>query len=132
VGLAAVLTVSLVGVGFAQRPGGPKPPASYDAVGEMRYNAARGAPDAIVREAQRVLSEQGYYQGPLDGIRGPETRRAIWDFQKAKGLRVSGSLDSRTLEALDLTTPATGSASPPSSFESAPGRAPSLDEFQAP
>ena len=39
VGLAAVLTVSLVGVGFAQRPGEPKPPASYDAVGEMRYNA---------------------------------------------------------------------------------------------
>ena len=69
-----------------------------------------------VRQIQQAFRDKGLYAGPLDGVLNPEFRRAIWDFQKAKGLPRTARLDAPTIAALDL--PATGAASPgaPSSF----------------
>ena len=129
VALAVIVIGASAGGVFAQLPGEAKRPQSYDPVGDMRYPLDRTAANETVREAQQVLHDTGYYRGPIDGVMTPATRRAVWSFQHAKGLRVSGSLDSQTVAELDL--PAGGSASPPS-FGSAPESSRSVDEFQAP
>jgi hypothetical protein len=58
--------------------------------------------DSTVATAQQRLAQQGYYRGEIDGIFGAETRRAIMRYQSARGLRVTGSLNTDTLHALGL------------------------------
>ncbi len=43
-------------------------------------------PDVSVLELQRQLTRQGLYSGPLDGILGPETQRAIAAAQRSHGI----------------------------------------------
>ncbi len=43
-------------------------------------------PDVGVLELQRQLTRQGFYAGPLDGILGVETRRAIAAAQRSHGI----------------------------------------------
>jgi peptidoglycan hydrolase-like protein with peptidoglycan-binding domain len=54
-----------------------------------------------VAGAQTQLAQQGYYRGEIDGIVGPETRRAIMRYQSDRGLRVTGRLNMDTLRALE-------------------------------
>ncbi len=58
------------------------------------------AGEASVREAQRQLSELGYYTGRNDGLFGPQTRRAVKAFQRDSGLPVSGELTAQTKSLL--------------------------------
>ncbi len=53
-----------------------------------------------VEAAQRRLAELGFDPGPVDGITGPRTRKAVRAFQKANALRPSGRLDAKTLNKL--------------------------------
>ena len=53
------------------------------------YNGS-GAPVSI--EVQTVLQQQGYYEGPIDGVVGPGTQAAIAAYQQANGLRVTGTI----------------------------------------
>ncbi len=52
------------------------------------------------RQVQEDLRAAGFYHGPIDGRMGPRTSQALKDFQHAKGLQVTGRLDSRTERAL--------------------------------
>jgi hypothetical protein len=54
-----------------------------------------------VRTLQAALIRQGA-RIEVDGVVGPETRRAIANLQKSKGLPPSAELDAQTLTALDL------------------------------
>jgi peptidoglycan hydrolase-like protein with peptidoglycan-binding domain len=38
-------------------------------------------------KVQAALSWRGYYDGPIDGVIGPDGTRAIRAFQEAQGLR---------------------------------------------
>jgi len=58
--------------------------------------------DSTVAAAQQQLARQGYYRGQIDGVVGPETRRAVARYQSSHGLRVTGALTADTLEALGL------------------------------
>ena len=58
-----------------------------------------------IRWAQVELRVRGLYQGSLDGILGPETKRAISQFQRIKGLGPTASLDAQTWEALTGNPP---------------------------
>jgi Putative peptidoglycan binding domain/Transglycosylase SLT domain/LysM domain len=49
---------------------------------------------------QVALYRHGYYKGPVDGISGPLTKRAIRDFQRSKGLEADGVVGRRTRAAL--------------------------------
>ena len=133
-GLKAIgLTVMLIGSAapaLAQLPGEPRRPFQYDATGDAKYNFERGAPDARVRDAQRVLQERGFYHGPLDGLMTPEMRRAVWNFQKAQGFRLSGRLEPQTMGALGLTPTGATAKDAPSSSESEPSALPG--SFAAP
>ncbi len=56
-----------------------------------------------VRSIQQVLSEQGYYNGKIDGIFGTATKNAVISFQRANGLTVDGIAGEKTLKALGIT-----------------------------
>ncbi|MCM8782040.1 MAG: peptidoglycan-binding protein [Candidatus Omnitrophica bacterium] len=49
-----------------------------------------------VEEIQRILKGMDFDPGPVDGVMGSRTRRAIREFQKEKGLLPSGKVDSKT------------------------------------
>ena len=51
---------------------------------------------------QDKLVHEGFYNGQIDGVLGPETRHALVRFQTKHGLRVSGELTTETLDALGL------------------------------
>jgi peptidoglycan hydrolase-like protein with peptidoglycan-binding domain len=53
-----------------------------------------------IRWAQAELRFRGLYKGSLDGVLGPETRRALAGFQTHHGLDQTASLDAQTWEAL--------------------------------
>jgi TPR repeat protein len=53
-----------------------------------------------VRETQRLLSRLSFQPGAADGRAGPQTERAIRDFQRAAGLKVTGVASPELLEEL--------------------------------
>jgi peptidoglycan hydrolase-like protein with peptidoglycan-binding domain len=55
-----------------------------------------------VAALQRALAQRGYYKGRIDDKMGPETRRAIREFQRNQGLPMSGRVDNATIDALKL------------------------------
>ena len=65
------------------------------------YNHLR--PDQVVVDVQTQLQADGYYAGPIDGVLGPQTRRAISAFQVDHGLAVTSAVDEPTLATLGLT-----------------------------
>jgi peptidoglycan hydrolase-like protein with peptidoglycan-binding domain len=94
-GMAGSVVSSLLDVPDA---GNAATAASIPAVVETSRDALTG--DALrrndVRWAQVELRYRGLYQGSLDGIVGPETKRALSQFQKINGLGPSESLDGQT------------------------------------
>ena len=53
-----------------------------------------------IRWAQVELHNVGLYNGSLDGVVGPETKRALLGFQKSNGLERTATLDQQTADAL--------------------------------
>lgn len=65
----------------------PSPEAAALPPAEAAVPARPALLDAeSVREVQTLLKERGYDIGPLDGITGPLTRKAIHDYQWARSL----------------------------------------------
>ncbi|HEV8249237.1 MAG TPA: peptidoglycan-binding protein [Gaiellaceae bacterium] len=58
------------------------------------------AADQKVAGLQVALKARGLYHGAIDGIEGPQTRRAVLAFQRRKGLVVDGIVGPRTRRAL--------------------------------
>jgi hypothetical protein len=64
-----------------------------------------GAPDesnSLIMSVQKELSQLGYYHGPIDGVAGLETERAVRWFQAVDHLPVTGQIDSATRQALRI------------------------------
>lgn len=59
----------------------------------------------VVRAAQTKLAALGYYKARVDGSSGSMTSAAIRRFQLAEKLKVTGSLNQQTLDALGVKTP---------------------------
>lgn len=51
-------------------------------------------------EIQTALKNAGFYTGNIDGKIGPQTKKAIAEFQKAKGLQADGKVGTKTWSAL--------------------------------
>ena len=62
-------------------------------------NAAALSKDDV-RWAQLELRNRGLYKGSLDGVIGPQTKRALAEFQKSSGLARTATLDQPTADAL--------------------------------
>jgi peptidoglycan hydrolase-like protein with peptidoglycan-binding domain len=81
----------------------PPPAAAAPAVADASAAAVADAsaaaaqmPTAEVREVQGRLRAMGFNPGPVDGIIGPLTENAAKQYQRARGLEVTGAVD-RTL-----------------------------------
>ena len=61
-----------------------------------------GTYDNYIVAVQRALAQLGYYHGPVDGVVGPQTEKAIRWFQSVDRLPVTGEIDSATLRALRI------------------------------
>jgi peptidoglycan hydrolase-like protein with peptidoglycan-binding domain len=58
--------------------------------------------DEAFQNVQRELRARKYYFGPVDGRESPEAKAAIEEFQRAKALDATGTIDEETLRALGL------------------------------
>ena len=56
----------------------------------------------MVVQVQRRLASAGYYSGPIDGVVGRGTRRAIRAFERSRGLPVDGVIHHRLLTTMGL------------------------------
>jgi peptidoglycan hydrolase-like protein with peptidoglycan-binding domain len=61
--------------------------------------------DETIRAAQSKLASLGFYHANVDGSLGSMTSAAIRRFQIAQKLKVTGSLNQQTLEALQVKAP---------------------------
>ena len=61
-------------------------------------------PNELALDLQNKLRYLGYYRGFPDGVIGPRTRDAIRAYQAELGLRQTGLVDLRLLQALGLAT----------------------------
>ena len=75
--------------------------APSDTIGSLK-GLGIGSRGEAVRQLQRRLTESNYYSGPIDGLYGLETQRAIVALQRAAGLEDTGTLNEATWQALEL------------------------------
>jgi hypothetical protein len=73
----------------------PYPYGSY-------YPYGGGVNVSVVVQVQRRLASAGYYSGPIDGVMGRGTRRAIRAFERSHGLPVDGTIHRRLLATMGL------------------------------
>ena|SRR5260370_127174 len=83
----------------------PYYPYSYGAYYPYRYGADQGGygvNGSLVVQVQRRLASAGYYSGPIDGVIGRGTRRAIRAFERSHGLPIDGTIHRRLLATMGL------------------------------
>jgi His-Xaa-Ser repeat protein HxsA len=56
----------------------------------------------VAVRVQERLARAGYYHGAIDGVIGPETRRAIRAYERAHNLRVDGAISDQLLGTMGL------------------------------
>lgn len=84
----------------------PAPSIEAQSVPRLAY----GSQGEQVRLLQWRLQQWGYYSGPIDGVFGSSTQRAVRLFQQRNGLRVDGIVGQETWAALGLLRQVTGGA----------------------
>lgn len=57
-------------------------------------------PDLVVQQVQGILKDLNFYDGTVDGLTGPATRKAIQAYQLKVGLPGSGEIDGALLDQL--------------------------------
>ncbi|NKB54354.1 MAG: hypothetical protein GKR97_19455 [Rhizobiaceae bacterium] len=60
------------------------------------------AQNISIKQAQNLLNQRGFEVGEPDGFVGPKTKRAIMEFQKDAGIPITGKVDKKLLQALEL------------------------------
>lgn len=54
-----------------------------------------------IKVLQQELKSLGYPVGPIDGVIGQQTSKAIGEFQKNNGQKATGKFDTKTIASLD-------------------------------
>lgn len=81
---------------------GYAPDSVYVYDGPIYASSPEYDPAQTVANVQSALQEQGYYNGEIDGVLGPQTRAALAEYQSAQGIEPTGLVDEPTLETLGL------------------------------
>jgi peptidoglycan hydrolase-like protein with peptidoglycan-binding domain len=63
---------------------------------EPDLNQAAAVDKPSVQDVQQALKNANLYDGAVDGISGPKTRKAVEAFQSKKGLKADGKVGPRT------------------------------------
>jgi hypothetical protein len=58
--------------------------------------------DSSVAEVQRILSQEGFYHGPIDGVAGSRTFYAIRAYQRSHNLHTDGQISRELMDAMGL------------------------------
>ena len=79
-----------------------------NASGSSRRAAPHGSgienlSSADIREVQLILIRNGFLKGEADGVIGVRTKEAVVRFQKERGLEATGTIDTRTVETINLS-----------------------------
>ncbi|AFY91284.1 peptidoglycan-binding domain-containing protein [Chroococcidiopsis thermalis] len=59
-----------------------------------------GSKGAAVAQAQKILKQEGFYKGAINGVFSSEMQSAVIAFQKSERIKPSGVIDSKTQAAL--------------------------------
>jgi peptidoglycan hydrolase-like protein with peptidoglycan-binding domain len=102
---------------MAPRATTPAPQASTQLPAGTSDFWSRNISQDEVRQAQQQLKAQGLYNGPIDGMAGPEMQRALARYQQQNGLRRTATLDEQTMGRLG------GGMSPPAGVTAPPAAA---------
>lgn len=74
----------------------------YDNYDPAVYQAAAAYDGSLVAQVQTRLARAGLYRGAIDGVMGPETRRAIRAYQRSNGLRANGTISNSLIATMGL------------------------------
>jgi hypothetical protein len=86
---------------YYQRPG-VMYYATRDLAPREYYGQSNYGGNSMGASVQSALARRGYYRGYIDGQIGPQSSRAIANYQAAQGLRVTGNINSSLLRSLGL------------------------------
>jgi hypothetical protein len=96
---AAFVVAGLVAAAFAA--------VAFAAVGDPYnqpvYQGSAGYTDHLVEQIQLRLARAGYYHGPIEGVNGNGTRRAIREYKRADGLPEDGKIGPQLLMTMGLS-----------------------------
>jgi peptidoglycan hydrolase-like protein with peptidoglycan-binding domain len=81
-------------------PANPATPATPANPATPSHPVTPVQPSASVMQLQRQLGQLNYYEGPVDGLMGPQTIAAIQDLQRQAGLPQTGQMNAATQAAL--------------------------------
>lgn len=77
-------------------------PGANSATTSKRGPVFRATKDQI-KQAQTLLKERSLYSGEITGKLDDTTRAGLKEFQKAEGLKATGTLNRVTLEKMNIT-----------------------------
>ena len=77
------------------------PTAAVPPAAEVKTAAVPEEKLARNKDIQTALKAAGFYTGSIDGKMGPKTKKAVAEFQKAKGLKADGRVGSKTWAELE-------------------------------
>ena len=100
IGLLSLLIMAAVGSPQPVQAGPNDRSDGYYYPSDSTYDSLGRVP--TVRLVQRALAEDGYYVGDTRGNYCYETRVAVRRYQRDKGLRITGKIDSSLLQSLRL------------------------------
>ena len=83
----------------ASQPASPAQPTT-PAANPAQPTTPAVPPSAAVKTLQQQLGQLNYYEGPADGIMGPQTIAAVKDLQRQAGLPQTGTMNPATQAAL--------------------------------
>ena len=81
-------------------PAQPTTPAQPTSPAQPTTPVTPVHPSAAVVKLQQELGQLNYYEGPVDGVMGPQTIAAIKDLQRQAGLPQTGQMNAATQAAL--------------------------------
>lgn len=79
----------------------PPTAAAAQAVAKTAAAAATAPAHDRNKDIQTALKNAGFYTGAIDGKIGPRSKKAIEEFQKAKGLKADGKVGQKTWAELE-------------------------------
>jgi peptidoglycan hydrolase-like protein with peptidoglycan-binding domain len=109
VAVAAIIALAVTLTGShstTTTPGGTSSPAATSPANPATPSHPSGGgttpakPSAAVEKLQQELGQLNYYEGPVDGVMGPQTIAAIKDLQRQANLPQTGTMNAATTAAL--------------------------------
>ena len=112
-------TVSVIALGVGLTLGGTTQANAWQHHAAM-HSGGKHMSRAEITDVQQKLQADNLYSGKIDGMLGRQTRRAIAEYQKQNGLRVTANLDRQTRDSLLGTTGTANPSAPTTRMTPAP------------